>query len=208
MKLYVPFFRWVLFPFLALGNQFPGYHPDSLILRFDKSKKNYVESSIPQNEKSFTKDFRELRLLGVDFPPKSRVTITAQSFANPKTPYEAFANYLYTASLNDIKKEIEIHDVSSRRFIDSSLHNKEDSTFFFDGIKAIKRFETHSIFETPDVLILYGINYRTDGHSYDSWFLVKEVNVYKMKAGNIRIGFFSNLGSALQTNDKSWILKK
>jgi hypothetical protein len=98
--------------------------------------------------------------------------------------------------------------LASQKFIDSSLHIKEDRAFFFDGVNAIKKFETFSIFESPDVVILYGLNYRPDGPAFDSWFLVKEGNVYKIKAGNIHIGFFSNLGSALRNKDEFWILRK
>ncbi len=206
LKLFgVPFF---FIPAIIVAAKSQNYSPDSLIFKIDKSRKDYVTYQIPANESLFTKEIRELHFLGQIFPDSNIVKIFPSRIPDPRTPFEAVANYLFVVNSGDKEKMVALHELSSRAWVDSMLQQKKDSLRFFSAWKDVKSIEIKAVFETPDLIIVYYKNVNGDPSFLRMLFFVRSNGIYKKKSGSFAVGFIQNLQGMLRHVDSSVIFKK
>jgi hypothetical protein len=210
MKTISNFYRILAFafPISLCASKLPNYSPDSLVFRIDKSKPYYSIDTMTQNEKKYSKEFRDVHLSGTVFPDEIKVLIAPQLIIDPKTPFEATANFLFAANSQRLDRVIALHDSTSKRWVDSCLHEKPDSVAYFSVYGKLEQLQVKAIFETPDVTIIYEKYLKGKESRLRPMFFVKENGVYKKKSGAINISFMLNLWSALQKSDSLAIIKK
>ncbi len=195
-------------PAIIMAAKFQNYSPDSLIVKFDKSKKEYMKYQIPAQESLFTREIREVHFLGQVFPDSDIVKISPSPIAAPKTPFEAVSNFLFFAISGEKEKMLELHDESSRPWIDSMLKVGKNRQNFFGYWKDAKSIEIKAVFETPYLIIVFYKNIKGDPSYFRTLYFVKSHGVYKKKGGDFNIGFMQNLQGMLRHADSSVIYKK
>jgi len=166
---------------------------------FDKSAKYYHEYSIPESEKPFTRDFREVRLNGVRFPSDKPLVIASAEFPNPTSPYEALANFLSISRTGDLSKVIALHDSTSRRLVETSMNDPKSKALFFKVTNTIQMVKVVATYEAKGMTVVHGFNVFADREVLHPWVFVKEKGRYMKKAGAIDLGFLQSLGVALQS---------
>lgn len=195
-------------PAIIGAAKIPNYSPDSLIVKFDKSGKGYVSYQIPEAEKAFTKEIREVHLLGRVFADSDKIKIFPSQIPAPKSPFEAVSNFLFVANSGDKGKLSALHDISSRHWVDSTFRDSEESASFFNFWKDVKSIEIKAVFETPDLIIVFHKNVKGDASFTRMLFFVRSNGIYQKKSGTIDVGFLQNLQGALQHADPTVIFKK
>jgi hypothetical protein len=195
-------------PVISWTEKLPEFKLDSLALRFDKSSKYYIDRPFYEREKSYTKDYRELSVVGRSFPKSNPLIIMPTKYVKPKSPYEAIANYFFTVKQRDIPKIVSLYDSVGSKHVDSSLNKKEIGEKFMDQISKVEAYEINTVFEVPNLIIIYGRQCTQNSKLFNPMYVTKEKGAFKIKAGLIDISFWQTLGGAILANDTTFIIKK
>ncbi len=193
---------------IAMAEKLPDFKLDSLALRFDKSSKYYIDRPVNEKEKGYTRDYRELSVVGKTFPKNKPLSILPAQYDRPKSPYEAIANYLFTVKQKNTRDIVALYDSVGAKHVDSSFQKKGVGEKFIDQISKVEKYEVSMIFEIPNLILVYGQQCTQKMKNYNPMFITAENGVFKIKAGLIDVTFWQTLGGAVLANDTNFIIRK